>query len=873
MEREERIRKRIRMIQMVNGIILTLPIFIMKFHIAGENLFFWSVIWKLIRERTFHPDYIIFFCVMIFTFLYLFRTIWLKKGKSGEWCFYLPKITLLMSCLAIPVFSQMMNPLPYLSFPLYYIVFSLLEFMIVLYLEQKDEIEEEYQKSKVQQKEEKEHLKRANYFPGKYSRNFYQVIRKNFRYHWKEQVVLTLAAILSAVCLYIVLAVYQMTEQIYGGKGDQSLLMGEGLYRLFRDLGMIVMILSILMMTIIISWYIKEQKKEFRLMVILGMRRHTSYRIFLVEYILNSLLALFIGIPIGMGGAALLRNQLEQGYQGNISLPPAVSLKQVGIGVLAYVILMILGLAFNQDNFLSLGRSTDRNEEIRKEKRLRERLGRWMAGGLFLYLVSMVWFGVRGWTETMGIYLLPILGTFFLLAGGLGLWLKRREKKEIYYRQLLTTVPFYHRFWRNTGVLFYMAALQFFILAVFSTPFLSSAMRQDIDGMYPYDIVCLSYEADMEEIQAVAEKYGGNAAVYPMVRMTSIYGSDKLYAWGGTRPVQWPQGQHIAISESSYLSLKEKAGYDVEPLGLTGEEMHVVYQQDLSVKTHTIDWDTSRLKKHLRFGQPLSYYNTGDYRNIYPERKIKSEERASLIGSFHQGMQENLIVLSDTYFDTVWKEMTKYNRDHWEERESADVKEWRMYPYAEEKNMTEGPTMLVCMELPEGKSRQAAEDLGYLREKYVFDQMWDRTIQPFYEKSQMMSNTESEIWFTRTAYGFILILLTVMAVFQYTVKIKEEENVWRWENAFLKQMGMKEKERKQRILWQMKVYLLIPLIAGSVGGVTFTALTVRARLFTVREVLQYMGTAGIFCAAYGLLWLLLYLLHKRNVWRYVEKEK
>ena len=864
--------KRIKCIQILCGIIMILSLFL-RFYVKGEFLYGWQILQKILTERKVVLEYSIFLVIAFFDILYLLRTILLIAGIRIGVLYHLAVCSAWVACIPMGLFVQVPDPGPYLIPVVYVLLVSGAEFLSIRFFEQKREMDENYIQIRQKEKEEKEHLKRANYFPGKYSRNFYQVIRKNFRYHWKEQVVLTLAAILSAVCLYIVLAVYQMTEQIYGGKGDQSLLMGEGLYRLFRDLGMIVMVLSILMMTIIISWYIKEQKKEFRLMVILGMRRHTSYRIFLVEYILNSLLALFIGIPIGMGGAALLRSQLEQGYQGNISLPPAVSLKQFGIGVLAYVILMILGLAFNQDNFLSLGRSTDRNEEIRKEKRLRERLGRWMAGGLFLYLVSMVWFGVRGWTETMGIYLLPILGTFFLLAGGLGFWLKRREKKETYYRQLLTTVPFYHRFWRNTGVLFYMAALQFFILAVFSTPFLSSAMRQDIDGMYPYDIVCLSYEADMEEIQAVAEKYGGNAAVYPMVRMTSIYGSDKLYAWGGTRPVQWPQGQHIAISESSYLSLKEKAGYDVEPLRLTGEEMHVVYQQDLSVKTHTIDWDTSRLKKHLRFGQPLSYYNTGDYRNIYPERKIKSEERASLIGSFHQGMQENLIVLSDTYFDTVWKEMTKYNRDHWEERESADVKEWRMYPYAEEKNMTEGPTMLVCMELPEGKSRQAAEDLGYLREKYVFDQMWDRTIQPFYEKTQMMSNTESEIWFTRTAYGFILILLTVMAVFQYTVKIKEEENVWRWENAFLKQMGMKEKERKQRILWQMKVYLLIPLIAGSVGGVIFTALTVRARLFTVREVLQYMGTAGIFCAAYGLLWLLLYLLHKRNVWRYVEKEK
>lgn len=68
--------------------------------------------------------------------------------------------------------------------------------------------------------------------------------------------------------------------------------------------------------------------------------------------------------------------------------------------------------------------------------------------------------------------------------------------------------------------------------------------------------------------------------------------------------------------------------------------MHVVYQQDLSVKTNTIDWDTTRIEKHLRFGQPLQYYNTADYRNIFPERNIVSEERDSLIGIFSRGSRK-----------------------------------------------------------------------------------------------------------------------------------------------------------------------------------------------------------------------------------------
>ena len=67
--------------------------------------------------------------------------------------------------------------------------------------------------------------------------------------------------------------------------------------------------------------------------------------------------------------------------------------------------------------------------------------------------------------------------------------------------------------------------------------------------------------------------------------------------------------------------------------------------------------------------------------------------------------------------------------------------------------------------------------------------MWDRNIRPYYVKSEMEANMYSEIRFSQIAYGFILVLLYVMAVFQYGVKIQMELPSWEWENRFLMQMG------------------------------------------------------------------------------------
>lgn len=391
--------------------------------------------------------------------------------------------------------------------------------------------------------------------------------------------------------------------------------------------------------------------------------------------------------------------------------------------------------------------------------------------------------------------------------------------------------------------------------------------------MYPYDIVCTAYEADLPELEKIAEEEGADVIEYPMVRMTSLYGSDKIPSWAGPRPVQWPQGQHIAISETSYNQMREVMGKERRNLGLSGEEMHVVYQQDLSVKTNTIDWDTARIEKHLRFGQPLQDYNTSNYRNVFPERDIVSEERDSLIGIFQQGKQENLIVLSDEYFEKVWNEISSYNQENWNERESITDEEWMLYTVSHTENLTEGPTVLLCMNVPDGKTKQITDQFEYLKEKNRFDQLWDRSIQPYYEKSQMVQNTESEILLTWTANGFILLILMIMAVFQYFLFVKEEESNWKWDNDFLEKLGMKEKDRLKKIVFQLRFFILFPMALALIGGVLFTVMTVRARFFIATEIAQYGIVMGIVYGLYVLIWFGVYKAMKRGVKQWVMKKK
>src|SRR5699024_7217607 len=212
-------------------------------------------------------------------------------------------------------------------------------------------------------------------------------------------------------------------------------------------------------------------------------------------------------------------------------------------------------------------------------------------------------------------------------------------------------------------------------------------------------------------------------------------------------------------------------------------------------------------------------------------------------------------------------------QENWNERESITDEEWMLYTVSHTENLTEGPTVLLCMNVPDGKTKQITDQFEYLKEKNRFDQLWDRSIQPYYEKSQMVQNTESEILLTWTANGFILLILMIMAVFQYFLFVKEEESNWKWDNDFLEKLGMKEKDRLKKIVFQLRFFILFPMALALIGGVLFTVMTVRARFFIATEIAQYGIVMGIVYGLYVLIWFGVYKAMKRGGKQWVMKKK
>lgn len=874
MKNTSKYQRKIRISQMISSILTVVIVFFMPFMMDGTRTFGIGLFCTIVMDTGFKVDYLLFMICLILSVLHIFRFVFLIQGKPVRKLYRLETATFWLmlfspAILAVVLASDFRPGGSVLLVPLLWIL-SMIEFLYCRYQETMEDQEEGIRQAREREREEKKHRKKADYFPGKYPKEFYRVIRKMFRARLKVQVLMMLSEAFAAAYLFIVLSMYGIMQDTYE---MESAVAGDGLYGLFRTLGLILTVLSIVMMVMMTAWYMKEVKKDFRMLVIFGIRRRTAYMQFLLEFWMGSFLSALVGLGAGAVGASLLRNQLQKGITTGMIFPQVVTGKYLGMGLLAYLILMVLSLALNQENFIDLGRSVDRNEDLQKENRLRSWISLWIIGGSFLIVLAVGWYSVREWAESRFIHVLTVFGIFFLLSGGMAWWLRSREKKEIYYARLNRTNLFYHRFWSNTQRLFFLTVIQFLSMSMFAGAFAGAWMPQKIETMYPYDIVVTAYEAELPELERIAEKYEAEVHQYPMVRMTSVYGSDEIKPPRRMRKsIQWPQGQQIAISEKTYQKMREYIGKEAKTLELNGEEMHVVYQQDLSVKAHTIDWDTGRIEKHLRFGQPLEYYDPDDFRNVFPVRTIKSEERDNLIGSFHQGMQDNLVVLSDAYFQENYDRITSYNRENWETRQMITREEWRMYTVKHPANLTEGPTTLFCMNLDEGMLNEAVSDLEYLNEEQDFDTVWDSNIQPFYVKDKMIVNTESEIFFTKIANGFIMLIILILGIFQYFVKVKSEEDTWKWENTFLKRLGMHEKERKAKIRYQLKFFIVVPMSFGILGGIIFAGLTAKARLFTGLETLQFAGCMAVVCLIWILVWVLVYLVMKWNIWRHVEKE-
>ncbi|MGL6200709.1 MAG: hypothetical protein ACRC3H_17405 [Lachnospiraceae bacterium] len=851
-------------LHIIVGLLIFLSTFAEKFIVNDEYYFIWDIVIKL-RDGRFVFDnlgiivsLLMIIPVMFIGIIYLIRSVWfIKHPNSGDLGF-IPMLALAGYAMVLIITFQ-----PYL---LINIILLLVDYLAARWLEERDAFNAAYREQKKRELEEKEEKKRVRYFPGKYPAEFFAIVKRIFGK--KGEIILFAACFFSAASVYIMFAVTGMVTQV---NEKEDILSRNGFCFL-------VFSLLLVLMTMIISYYIKDLKKSIQLFAILGMRSSTIYLIFTIIFGFNVIFSGITGMVFGFGGASIIKMIWQNGLMQRgivIVLDSLLAGKTVGFVILVYLGTVLLGLGFNQTNLLSMAGSLDINEDLKQQNRSRRYALPCIGAGILLGAIGIRWYLSRSWAESMYIHILSVMAILALLVGSTTLYLNRLEKNEDkYYRRLIAGRPLYYRYWKSIGSLFYLSVLHFLILAVFCIQLTGAFMKQNMADLYPYDIVCTAYDADMGRLTELAGEHGAKKEIYPMFRMTSVYGSDNLNLWvGGISEIQWPQGQHIAISESTYRMMKLAAGKQPEVLKLSGNEMHVVYQQDLSAKAHTIDWDTARINKRLRIGQPLTYYNTHDIDNVFPVWKVKSEERDVLTGAFYQGMGDNLIVFNDTYFEKEYQKIVSYNEKQWGLRENASYGEWRSYSASHPANMTEGPTQLICFTVPEKEYAGLLESMQYLEDKHAYDRMWEDNMRQFYGRQQMMVNTEAELFFKKLVYFFVVLLLMMMGFFHYYVKLESEMKEFKWQNDFLRKLGMRDCERKKALMEQIKPFAILPMVIGMAGGGVFSVLTAKARLYDAGELRMFIHTGFIVYLVYLTIWVCWCTLMRKWVWRRAEWEK
>ena len=87
-------------------------------------------------------------------------------------------------------------------------------------------------KDREERKAYRQERRRRLYFPGRYSRLYYQILWKDLKYRFKDMMFLFLSVWLSGLFLFLGFGIYQMFSGNYGEDGG---LLGLGLVEIMRD--------------------------------------------------------------------------------------------------------------------------------------------------------------------------------------------------------------------------------------------------------------------------------------------------------------------------------------------------------------------------------------------------------------------------------------------------------------------------------------------------------------------------------------------------------------------------------------------------------------------------------------------------------------
>lgn len=704
------------------------------------------------------------------------------------------------------------------------------------------EAKRQERKMLAQQKEEEERLR----FDGKYTSLFYHFVWKNFKRNWKDYLLLLFTNIVIFGCTIVGFGMRDILKVENTTRGSQ---MFNGLNRILVTALIPMAIIAIFIFILLFFHYLKCRAKNFGVFLTLGMRRNMLYRFVAMEYISMLGIAMLIGGFIGTGVLMIFIKNSEK------LLGMAVSFSVIGIGtyaksVCALLLLCLVSVMSARIIFtdFNVGKSTDLRAIAENMPKHFHKIV--VIAGSLICGFSVYRYQNLDNFENISLLFVFFIGMFLIMRYGMAGYLIGERRRRMYLKKLMIHNQLFHKSKTSTGYIGAIFMIHFCILFYFMLQMISANISEDVYKLFPYDVVCLADEKDNDIFGEIRENYDVKMIEYPALRVSAYDGTEKKE---NTRVGEPIQGQHIGISESTYHALKKKvdSDYVAEDLHLDadGEYIHVVYQQDQSEHAKPTAFFTPRSKPLLHIGQPcrevmvhmLHRQNVG-----YDYYKVRSEEIGSLIGIFHQGEKENIIVFSDEYFEKA--------KDFWK---TTDYRSGEQIENEEERipGMTihQGITRLVLFMVADKDMENVAKELEvfeqrhYDEEKELFkwsikkNGVYDLSVSYYYTKDEMVKNILTERFMKITMNGLAIVVFFVMNLMLVIIKMLSEMEMNLRRTEFLTCMGMRKKERIRLMRTELlRYYYFIPLSLAAVSSVIYIACTIHARMYPAEYIKAYL---------------------------------
>ncbi|MEG0857652.1 MAG: hypothetical protein RSG52_14375 [Terrisporobacter sp.] len=573
---------------------------------------------------------------------------------------------------------------------------------------------------------------------------------------------------------------------------------------------LVITIVSILIQFYALKNYIQNRMYDFKTLMLLGMKKKDIYKSMGFLLGVSLLLSYFIGAILGNGMIFIFRKIYGVYLQSSIPQANIINVTLISFGlcvvVLGFIMAIVQEIAI-ESSVMNISDTSMEEKMIKRRKII-------FILPIFL-IIFMMFYCNPHWAESKyTVYPSIIIFAVFTYYVS-GYILRRLKSKNQYSRKNILTLNlmFYKsRSYMKNSLLLY--TLLFVMLSTYVFQ-IAALFPLDTKELYPYDYVCLGYEEDKNQLENIKKEFDVKSNTYPVARITVPGGEDGGY---GNLYKTLPIGHHLGISESTYEKLSGKS------INLKNKEISILYQEDKSNKAHPLDFWVNRSKPLIRVGQPEDYafFNRKLHFNL--DYELAEEKREIVLGRLSNIMFENIVVFSDEYFDTQYKE-------------ADGIK----YVTTINSNMKDNKKLESYLDTYE-KTHKGEQEL-------------DGRVKSVYRGDVLNKDFQGEKIFEliiNTSILLTFLIASVIIVFVHTFG-----NISYYKNRYeiLSYLGERRKNSNAIIKKEVMIFAMIPCILAILTSLIFVLITVSMRGFNYVEIITsgkvYLGITLVFLLVYS----------------------